>query len=1683
MAGTDDRIVRMKFDNAQFKKAAGETQSQLSQMDKAVANAGNGKGLLNLSNNMETVRVKAGFMQVAVVTAIANITNKIVDAGLRMGKSLFLDPISQGFDEYELKMKSIQTILANTDGENLKSVTKVLNELNKYSDKTIYNFGNMTDAIGKMTTAGIDLETATATVKGFHNMVALAGGDSQAAAGALEQFNQGLQTGVIKLIDWKSLQTRGLGSQALQESFFQTAKAMGTIKDLPVNATFESWKNSVGGFNASLESGWLTADVATASYKIMTGDIKNVDELMKQGFSRKAAEDMLATAKDAVESATKVRTFTAFMSTLKEQIGSGWSQVFEQLFGDFNEATKLFTKLSDFTGKTIGNIFGYIETVLRGFNRLGGRTNVIKTIRNLLSPIGAILGVIADAWGKAFPSKEAGKGLAGIADGLRILTRPLHILSKIIDGSLSPMEGFFRILGVGRKVLGGFGDFVFGIVKKLAGLVGLKIPTDSGIIGWLKDLMEQLDKAFEKVQKMIEKGKSLKDALGKVKFDVPDLPDIPDLPGLPGLGGGGASLPTGKFGLMSEGIKGLAGSVGLLKDADADLSTGFMFNPAATLDTSRVSDASDQISAAGAEVETVGDKMGGTMETLKDKFMGFIEGFSFDDLMASFNLAVLSTFIISISRMMNTMSKSFEGFVGTGEAVNGILESAGGALKSFQTQARAKLILNIAIALGILAVSLWILSRIPADKLAASLGAVGAIAFIMSKALGSMSSTIEKLDGKGMNLKMLTLGATMVLFSISILILAAAMKKMNDVDWGSLIKAGVAIYALMKAMEKLAEIQKDKLLGAAFAMVVVAGALLLFAVAIKKFAGLDLKTFAEGLVYAAASMAVMTTFLHKFESSVGGALAMVIVVGALYLLVDVIKKFAKLDWQTFGKGMLFVAISLGVLAVAMYGFVSSLAGAAALLVAVGALYAMVGVIALFAELDWSTFGKGMLMITIAFVTLGALMALMGVFSPLILLGAAALLIFGAALFLMGAGILFLAKGLGALILIAGGVVAAITAFATGLAIGFGVFLQTLALQAPIMKDSFLKILQTLIDTIVAAVPMIIDGIKRLWAAVMKELGGGENQGPKQALMKDTGKSWMQKLVDGVKERIPFIVNAAVDLFKRFMNALTKRTPELVQKGVNFVVALLDGLGKNAARLSEAGLDLIIKLVQGLEKNIFKLVNAGIALIATFLHDLASAIRNGSAAIGGGLTDVLDAMRDVGVDMVKGLIGGIGDMFNDAMGAIGDLASGMVNKAKGILDIFSPSRVFRNIGRFLVEGLTQGIQDNAASAIVAVGSMVSGQIAIATQYVDEFIQKLDQKSIEAFAKAAGLQKEAQIAAEEADEAAKKAEKTKKNKKDDKRAKQMQKDAEKLQARADKADKKAERADERVQEATDRRLRAEEFADATLLEKADMRSEDAQNQLDAAKQAELNAASKRAEAQALREAAKGPGVSKKEAKEMREQAEKLERQAKRQAEIANEQIALARGSARSALELQQQAGAEAAAIFQAQFDAEAQEDAETAAFNKLSDADKAVSRRATAAQLQAKANADLARAKELAYTDLEAANELAQQAMEEAEQARQFLIEAEQLELSARSGLNTQASQGGGTIVNLDTTEAASIAFRNYASLYDSGMAAAAGKSTVEFNQYNTSPEALNPTDVYRLTNNQLAYAQGKLQPAA
>ena len=371
----DERVVEMRFDNEQFERNVGETMSTLKKLKKSLKLDGASKGLGDISaaakkcdvscveRSIESVRASFSALGIVGATTLANITNSAVNAGKRIVSALTIDPVKTGFDEYETKIDAIQTIMSNTasKGTTMADVTKTLDELNTYADKTIYNFAEMTRNIGTFTAAGVDLKTSATAIQGIANLAAASGSSSMQASTAMYQLSQALAAGTVKLQDWNSVVNAGMGGEKFQEALKETARRHGVAVDKMIE------KN--GSFRESLQEGWITADILNETLNNFTvkGATEYASSMQKAGkWTKKQADAFVAEAQSMEDAATKVKTFTQLWDTLKESAQSGWSQSWEIIVGDFEEAKELFTEASDLFGGIIGKSADARNRLLEG---------------------------------------------------------------------------------------------------------------------------------------------------------------------------------------------------------------------------------------------------------------------------------------------------------------------------------------------------------------------------------------------------------------------------------------------------------------------------------------------------------------------------------------------------------------------------------------------------------------------------------------------------------------------------------------------------------------------------------------------------------------------------------------------------------------------------------------------------------------------------------------------------------------------------------------------------------------------------------------------------------------------------------------------------------------------------------------------------------------------------------------------------------------------------------------------------------------------------------------------------------------------------------------------------------------------------------------------------------------------
>lgn len=367
----DERVVEMRFNNALFESKVQQTMRSLAALNEKLMFKGAEKGFEKVSDSSEKVKFNAllnaldnlsqkfSAVEVIGVTALMRITNQAVDAGERLVKALSLDPIISGFQEYETQINAVQTILANTSskGTTLDQVNAALDELNHYADLTIYNFTEMTRNIGTFTAAGVDLNTSVSAIKGIANLAAVSGSTSQQASTAMYQLSQALASGTVKLQDWNSVVNAGMGGQVFQDALKETARVHGIAID--------SMIKKEGSFRETLSKGWLTSSILTETLQKFTGDL-NEETLKSIGYTDEQIKKIMEMSKTANDAATKVKTFSQLKDTLTEALQSGWTQTWQTIIGDFEEAKELFTRFSDVFSDLINKSSEARNTVLAG---------------------------------------------------------------------------------------------------------------------------------------------------------------------------------------------------------------------------------------------------------------------------------------------------------------------------------------------------------------------------------------------------------------------------------------------------------------------------------------------------------------------------------------------------------------------------------------------------------------------------------------------------------------------------------------------------------------------------------------------------------------------------------------------------------------------------------------------------------------------------------------------------------------------------------------------------------------------------------------------------------------------------------------------------------------------------------------------------------------------------------------------------------------------------------------------------------------------------------------------------------------------------------------------------------------------------------------------------------------------
>lgn len=1287
-------------------------------------------------------------------------------------------------------------------GSQIDYVNSQLNRLNWFTDETSYSFTDMTSNIGKFTAQGQSLSTSVRAMEGIATWAAASGQNAQAASRAMYNMSQALGVGAVKLMDWKSIENANMATLEFKQTAMDTAVELGTLrmegeKYISVASGDEV---TTSNFSQSLKDAWFSSDVliqtldkyggfadeigkvteAFSDQGVSTTDLLHgIDAIIDAdgkidpnnsnylqwlddvGLDAKAITPELErlasaeykTGRKAFKAAQEARTFADAMDAIKDGVSTAWMNLFETVFGNYEEAKKIWTDLAN-SGysifaepvnlltelmdrldassaienaiKMVGDLGNAVDDYLdaHGEEMLSAFENMFNNIKwvfqVLKNSIKTFITPIKEAFRDIFPKQsweDIANTVAKVSYWFSNLFKNLRLGDESAAKLRTTFQGVFSIFGILKDVISAVFRVIGEFVPSLKEVGGGFLDATSNVGEFIVKLRETL-KENDTFYKAIKK---VADVIGPVFKKVIDI--------------------VGKV------IDAFINLFSRKDDAEG-------FSTAATIGFSGFTAIIEKLSSVLEKVKGVFEKVWGFIKDTAASIKEFISNIDFSKI--NFK-DILGTGLgvgagIGIISAFKSMKEFFENggvgqglldtLEGIGKKIGGIIDPIKDALQGFTNDLNASAILKIAGALLILAVALF------AFTLLANIDGVVEGLALMTGVLAEMIGTIAIMDKiKG---KVTAVATALLILSVSMLILAGALAafalvaKMDTLGEGLAAFAGVLIL-VVAALAVMGEI-KAKVIIAAVALAVLAASMLLLAAALAAFAavammpsfGPGLAAFAGTLILVVAALVVLGEVKAKV---IVAAVAMMVLSAAMLVLAGALAAFAAvamMDTFTTGLGVMILMLVLVVGALTALSAMSAkvIVAAVAMLILSAAMVVLAGALAAFAAVAMmDTFGAGLLAMIGMLAALTIALLVLGAAGPVVIAGAAALLIAAVAIGVLAAA------------LIVGSV--AIAVFAAALYVLGAAITGIASMIVDLIFDTIDRAAATLVivaDSIGQAVDALFSGIGSGIEALGSGIGGaieGIGAGIAQAIedliasigegigrgLESVGEG-ITAIGDGISsigEGITAVGTGVTDFGNGMKNL--KGVPWVeIAAGLGLVVGPLKDLGK-------------INL-SGVQSSVGEIANA-ISLITT----TATGMREVGEAFGNNLADgmistaprVSGAARSISVSGVSAIRGtqsawitagnnvaagfvlGIQQKLNDVYSMAWTMARTAIDGANEGINAGSPSRETMKSGRWFVEGFVIGVNENSDRAVASARDMALASVGSVSEILANAIE--------------------------------------------------------------------------------------------------------------------------------------------------------------------------------------------------------------------------------------------------------------------------------------------------------------------------------------------------------------------------
>ena len=1274
----DEKVVEMRFDNSQFERNVATSMSTIDKLKRSLKFDGISKGIEDISdsanridfsgfsNAIDSVQMKFSALEVMAVTALANITNSAVNAGLKLAKSLTIDPISTGWSKYNTKNQSVATMVAQ--GYDIETVNSQLERLNWFTDETSYDFTQMVANIAKFTATGKDLDESVMAMEGIANWAALSGQNANTASHAMYQLSQAMGAGVMRLEDYKSIQNVSMDTDEFRQKALDAAVALGTLKK-NADGTYSSLVGKANNFTKSqfatslTQGAWFTSDVMMSVFQDYSKAVDQIYEYAtEKGITASQAIKELNGQIDAFslkgfKAAQEARTFEDAINSARDAVSSGWLNTFELIFGNAEQATSTWTDLAEIMYDIFAEPGNTRNELLSQWSELGGQKALIESLMGIVGQLKDMLDILGEAWSNVFPPMTAER-LVEITENFRDFVQSISdFIQKHRDNLVSTFQGLFSVLRIIKDALKG----VWTVVQSIIDNSGSLVPTLLEFTGSLGEMVTSLSKSIEEGNIFVTIGEKIG---GVLKW-------------LTGLFSGASPHITNIFSAIGKGAAFVSKVLSkLFSNIKVDVPK--LINSLSLASISVF--LGKALSGIKKPLQIFSDIKGsivGVLDGVRDALSSWKTSIDATSLLAiAISIGILAGSLMRISSIES--DKLMKSVVAIGALMTELglflklFSGFGGGIKGFGSIAVA--MVGISTSVLILASAMKTLSKIPEEDIGRSIAALVGVMVVLT-------ATAHAFPQK----KMLGVGLAMVGVATAVVILAGAMKIFQTLQWEDIAKGMVAIGGSLGVLALFLTAMNDNIKGA-FALTIAAGALITLSLALKIFQTLQWEDIAKGIVAIGGSIGVLALFLTAMNDNIKGAFALTIAAGALITLSLALKIFQTLQWEDIAKGIVAIGGSLGVLALFLTAMNNNIKGAFALTIVAGSLIILGTALKILSSIPFTNILVALGALAGTFLVLGLAGAILTPVIPTILGLAGALTLVGVAILAFGAGLALTGAGL--------------TAIAAGL--------TALALASTASVNALITVVSAIVTGIIQA---ILDGITNLVVTI----------GETVPLIVTTILNLITSILTAIDENGPLIFEKVLSIITGLLEAIANNIQPIVEAGIEIVLGLIRGISEKMDDIAQAGFDLLISFIDGLSKaideNFDDLMNSVLNLITTIIDSVVEFLT------GGAVTDFCASGKAV----IDGFIQGMGDMIDSVVQKAKDIAKAAVRTVKGWLGINSPSKVFRKIGVYTGEGLALGLEDSEnsiANSAIGVGKTAKTAMEKAINGMSDVVNGID-----------------------------------------------------------------------------------------------------------------------------------------------------------------------------------------------------------------------------------------------------------------------------------------------------------------------------------------------------------------------